>query len=624
MNAPKIPYRKPQGPVVGTATAPLLYWLAVICGLTGITVIRIDQIQEVIPIWFGAIVGVSLGQLVAVLRIRVWATALVALMSSWIVGPAIYIGLCELFGFGADTQTALMALLPAFICGYASLTERGGLIAFWYPAMLWMLVILDGEAPGSFAPRAYLPMAIGLGVFFVAFLRARETRRAALWRAYAHERLAKPGESAVLSGSPVRGMSQLGFTALIGGGAFLLAAWVAPNLFQKDRAIHQKLAQIPPPVRYASEGSSVRCCPETWATEKVTEYLPLHNAHDKSSSLDLACMSCPAPVPLEAWRPYGQHRGAGIRAMDPMLDDGYGSYAYYPRTELTYAYNPDGTTSYSWNTVPGNGGYGGYAPSYATPDYTTPSYGTPSYTTPSYTTPSYTTPFVEPVPPSKPVKPIKPATVAPTPTVNPTVNPGMKPPPIVSPPPTPAVKPVVKPAVVHAPTPVAQPEKPKTPPASKPTPEPKPEVTPASHPTAPPEPGAPWGVLLPLLAGVFLVPLGTRFVRRQVTLRHLARPFWDESIDQRISNHWQRMLIGLRDAGIQLRSTEQPGAFAKRIALEGMDECATILERVRHGVRVEDEDLAAMGHKTDAIYRAAQKKAGVAGRIAGSFRWPLV
>jgi hypothetical protein len=155
------------------------------------------------------------------------------------------------------------------------------------------------------------------------------------------------------------------------------------------------------------------------------------------------------------------------------------------------------------------------------------------------------------------------------------------------------------------------------------TPKPTAVTTPVT-PTRAPDPSAPWGVLLPLMAGVFLIPLGTRVVRRQVTLRHLARPFWTETLDQRISNHWQRMLIGLRDAGIQLRATEQPGAFAKRIAIKGMDDCATILERVRHGVRIEDEDLVTMGKATDEIYATARKRAGAAGRIAGSFRWPLV
>jgi hypothetical protein len=46
----------------------------------------------------------------------------------------------------------------------------------------------------------------------------------------------------------------------------------------------------------------------------------------------------------------------------------------------------------------------------------------------------------------------------------------------------------------------------------------------------------------------------------------LARPFWAETLDQRISNHWERMLIGLRDAGIQATNDEQPEALAKRVA----------------------------------------------------------
>ena len=587
------PTAKAQSSIKGTGTAPLLYWLAVICGLTGLTVLRIDEPEKVVPVWFGAIVGIALGQLIAVLRIRVWTTALVALMSSWIIGPAIYVGLCELFGFGADTETALMALLPAFVCGYASLTERGGLLAFWYPAMLWMLVILDGESADAFAPRAYLPMAIGLGVFFVAFLRARETRRASLWRAYSHQRLAKPGENEVLSGSPVRGMSQLAFTALMGGGAFLLAAWIAPNLFQKDRQLHIKAAQIPPAPRYDRD-SNMPCCPESWQTEKVREYMPLKHERESQERSRLACTYCPAPVPAEDWGPYATYHGSGIREMGPTVMYGY-SYSHSPTTDMSWSYNADGTMTYSWNENPGNGHYAQPANNYQNYEnhntYTPPT----TYTPPAYVPPTtYTPPTVE-----KPVE--KPKTKKPKVATAPVTTPA------------PVVKPVVVPTPVAAPT-VETPKAP-TPPAH-------PKEVPVVVQT--PEPQTPWGVVLPLLAGVFFVPLGTRFVRRQVTLRHLARPFWDETVDQRISNHWQRMLVGLRDAGIQIRSTEQPGAFAKRIGIKGMDDCATILERTRHGVRLEDGDLATMDKATDEIYGVARKRAGVAGRIAGAFRWPLV
>jgi hypothetical protein len=110
---------------------------------------------------------------------------------------------------------------------------------------------------------------------------------------------------------------------------------------------------------------------------------------------------------------------------------------------------------------------------------------------------------------------------------------------------------------------------------------------------------------------------------RKLTLRHLARPFWSETLDQRISNHWERMLISLRDAGIHAANDEQPEALAKRVGIEGMETCATILERVRHGVRVDIDDLATMDAAAGAVYRQARQKAGIAARTASLVRWPL-
>jgi hypothetical protein len=117
--------------------------------------------------------------------------------------------------------------------------------------------------------------------------------------------------------------------------------------------------------------------------------------------------------------------------------------------------------------------------------------------------------------------------------------------------------------------------------------------------------------------------LALRAVRRQLTLRHLARPFWRETLDQRVSNHWQRMLIGLRDAGIHPKGDEQPQALAKRVGIEGMSTCATILERVRHGVRVDADDLAAMDAAAATVYHAAREKAGAGARAAALVRSPL-
>jgi hypothetical protein len=150
-----------------------------------------------------------------------------------------------------------------------------------------------------------------------------------------------------------------------------------------------------------------------------------------------------------------------------------------------------------------------------------------------------------------------------------------------------------------------------------------PKVTPPPAIAAPPDAGPPWTWLLSVLLGGVALHLGARAARRALTLRHLARPFWPEPVDQRISNQWQRMLIGLRDAGIQARANEQPQAFARRVGINGMKACATILERVRHGVRVDASDLASMDAAASAVYRTSREQAGLAGRVAGSFRWPL-
>jgi hypothetical protein len=142
------------------------------------------------------------------------------------------------------------------------------------------------------------------------------------------------------------------------------------------------------------------------------------------------------------------------------------------------------------------------------------------------------------------------------------------------------------------------------------------------HPAAPPA-GAPWRSALALCLGGLALHLALRVLRRQLTLRHLERPFWRETLDQRVSNHWQRMLIGLLDAGIHPKSDEQPQALAKRVGIDGMTTCATILERVRHGVRVDADDLAAMDEAATAVYRAARAKAGATARAAALVRSPL-
>jgi hypothetical protein len=127
-----------------------------------------------------------------------------------------------------------------------------------------------------------------------------------------------------------------------------------------------------------------------------------------------------------------------------------------------------------------------------------------------------------------------------------------------------------------------------------------------------------------VVATALALNLLLRPLRRLLTLRHLARPFWPETLEERVSNQWQLMLIGLRDAGWRAGLAEAPGALARRVRLEGADECARVLERARHGVRVDASDVDAMARAARAVYETARRRAGRLARAASWLRCPLL
>jgi hypothetical protein len=120
-----------------------------------------------------------------------------------------------------------------------------------------------------------------------------------------------------------------------------------------------------------------------------------------------------------------------------------------------------------------------------------------------------------------------------------------------------------------------------------------------------------------------VVSLALRPVRRLLALRHLRRPFWDETIAQQVSNSWQLALVGLRDAGWRPGASEPPQELAKRVRVDGLERCATILERARHGIGIDADDLSAMSTSADTAYRAARSGLGSVARAIGWLRWPL-
>jgi len=584
-----------------TAAAALVYWLMVMCGLAGLSVLRMNTPREFVPLWVGSVAGVALGQTLGWLRMRVWLIAVMTIVAL-AVSPILFALVYALAGsLNIGFETCLLAFVPAAVCGYLSLSERGGLVAFWYPAMLWMLVILDRPAADAFDPHQALPLVAGLGGLFVVFLRSRETRRTALWGSFSTRRLAEPLSRTVLRTSPLRGASQHLWTAAVGAGALALATWVAPHLWQKEAAPRPSVVTPQPSAEMlaatAGELGPEHCCTsddlEEQRRERVREYLPLKRGIEEEArrAARPPCTRCQS----------GKHAriasgGAKGAHADGTSTTGLGKNGYPAGSYWSGDATPDPATV--GVTGDGNGGYGtGGVPGYGTggvPGYGTGGYGAGGYM-PETKAPE---PVPEPIPEVAPVPPLPPVPQvehAPTPAKLDVAS--MPPVPMDAPAPPPSYVPphatALSPAVVLAPQRAAPPSQ------------------------------TPWRAALALCFGGVALHLALRVMRRQLTLRHLARPFWRETLDQRVSNHWQRMLIGLRDAGIHPRSDEQPQALAKRVGIEGMSTCATILERVRHGLRVDATDLAAMDSAAAAVYSAARAKAGATARAAALVRSPL-
>ena len=553
---------KPRIPI----TAAALYWLLVLCGLVGTTILRRNHIEQLVPLWIGTIGGVTIGQLSSKLRIRPLLPLLLVPATAWIVLPFSFY-FFEASGMSSSAAALLaLAFFPSLLGGYLSLSERGGLVAFWYPVVLWMIVILDhplDAAQTAFHPGTSLPFLVLLGALFVAFLRARETRRVLIWEGNGSPRLAVGARRTVLRSSPVRSALSVVSTGAVGGVALLLTWWVAPQLWQKD---HQLQREREEGVHAASTsadetGSSLPCCGSRFHSTRIHEYLPL-GATEES---ELSCRSCSASqavTPTEHRPLYGA----------PTYSGGWSAGGGDVATETQPTV---GTSTVSMGNGPAVG---------ATP--------VPTYVPPVTFTPA-------PPPVSGPVTAAS-ARVSPKP-----------------------VPPVQLPPTLHETREGSHPETTvatRGPATSAPSagfvavPRPRSSPLPSSAPW-------PW-MFAAAIAGVFGHVL-LRMLRRTVTLAHLARPFWNEPVDQRISNHWQRMLIGLRDAGIQEGRNESPSAFARRVGIAGMESCATILERVRHGVRIEEHDLENMAAGANSVFASARERAGLSGRVSACLRWPL-
>ncbi|HET9625937.1 MAG TPA: hypothetical protein VFP84_31470 [Kofleriaceae bacterium] len=583
--------RRHAAPVVAA------YWLVLLVGLGVVTADRSGtSVAAVAPLWFGAVVGTVVGQFLALRNLRLWLVALIVAAAAYVTLPMLAF---ELGGF-----LMWKVLIPAALCGYWCLGDRTALIAFWFPTVVWMPAILDRTQTTMTPDRAGLALLGVLAVGLFAFLRARESRRVALWRAVSAQPLAKASAPALLRQPPGQAVARASWLVTITAVTAAITAWLAPLLWRLEPVRGEEI-DVPELVDAPlTDGVAVRavpCCPRVHRIEieraRVKDYLDLGLGHDAASESlgedGPACRACGGLDVASTGEITGELAGdAPIEA------------AQAAEATLRAPVGMPTPTPTPIEPVP-----------VPVPVESTPRAAAVGITLP---------PAVESTPPRAPVestaRPSSIAITAPPSVVAPT-----PPPPAVTPPPGPTM-------ATSAPPPAPAP--------TVTTPSVPPEAVPAPAPHADPHPDAPrapavhhrapitwWPWLVTLAAGALIFPLvtlGLRPVRRLVTLRHLRRPLWDETVDQRVSNAWQLALIGLRDAGWRPDAGEAPRELAARVGIAGVEPCAVILERARHGLGIDAGDLAEVQRQADVAYAAARAPLGAVARTVAWLRWPLV
>ncbi|HJZ85900.1 MAG TPA: hypothetical protein VKN99_12055 [Polyangia bacterium] len=490
----------------------LIYWLTLAGGLALLSFSR-PEMPELLPLWAGALAGTALGQGLALVRMRFWVGALA-------IGTLV-IAFAGVIATGAPAPLSfLAAFVPAAVCGLASLGDGRALVAFWFPAVPWMVWVLDrvegGDAPDQIDVASGVALA-ALALLFVLLLRATERRRVALWQKVAPTPLTTTEPPSVLRESPARRVARMGVSAALAAAAAVVVVELAPLLWQHEQVAAppeapRELVTSQPVLAVDRVGpvATLPCCHQVLVPlphARVREYLDVEAAHPRPGPTEVAGVNC-QPCQLAA------AAAAAVPAGPPVA---------------TAAVPP-------------------------------------------------------PMPTPAPLAPAPPAPHEPVSTPVPA--------PVPTPPP---------PAVASAP----------------------PTTQPISAAPARSDPAA-W--LRTILAAAFLLVLGAlglRPLRRALILRHLRRPFFPETVGQRVSNLWQLARIGLRDAGFRTSTGEPPGKTARRIPVPGLATCATVLERARHGLAVDQQDLSAMRSAAESVYRAARSRVGSLMRALSWLRWPL-
>ncbi|HEX8951400.1 MAG TPA: hypothetical protein VF945_06120, partial [Polyangia bacterium] len=219
------------------APVVVVYWVALVVGLVVYSTARSDA-EDLPALWAGALVGTALGQGLALRNVRGWFAAAIVGLVALVLAPMLAVG-------GAPA-TLWQALLPAALCGFLSLGERTAPLAFWFPAMTWMLTVVDrldgDDAAATMDARAFVLLG-GVAAAFLALLWAAERRRLGLLGAVG-SRAVVAGRAATLREPAGRTVARAGWWAAVAALTLALTAWVAPHLWQSETLGGQKLTEF--------------------------------------------------------------------------------------------------------------------------------------------------------------------------------------------------------------------------------------------------------------------------------------------------------------------------------------------------------------------------------------------
>jgi len=596
------------------------YWAMVLLGLIVYSVVRRDDTAMLIGLWSGAVFGTLLGQTLGLFGLRLWVTGLG-------VGCFLLLGIPQ---GTADPELRVfwLTLPPATLFAAVGVGDRWSLAAMWFPVALWMLSILELTA-GASTPSGTAAVLLGvLAIGVLVFLRARESRRVALWRSVGTITgpLATPHVTLLRKERPGHGLGRTGWTLAVSALAFAFTAWLAPHLWKIESLAGGKVTAIAHVDSDGPTGDARPCCEEVDARRsRVREYFGLGHGRDADHD-DPSCRVCNSGGGGD------EGEGGDVAWVDaPRVD--YDDDLYWNGS----GYAGDGYDG-TGGTGTGVGGTGIGGTGTGVGDGTGGGDGTGTGTANGDSTGALdpgVRPYVPdpprivdeppqvadpaPVQPAPPEIRPEPATVDPPPPIEPDPRPEVVIPPVQPPDPALADPPPSDPATAPAPATTAADD------AADHAGQASPSTT---HALAAREDRGlsflAWlSAVIAAILGLQLAAFALRPLRRAITLRHLRRPFWEETVDQRVSNWWQLVLVGLRDAGWRTSSDESPREFARRVEVDGVERCASILDRARHGIRIDHDDLDAMGAEAETAYRSARGRTGRLARFAAWLRWPL-